>query len=103
MYIILYLTGFYPIIIAASQMWLLGQLLPLMIGEQVTEEDPHWVCYINLLRILCIVTAVEITEDAISILQMLIEDYLDQFTSLYPNSITYKIHSLIHLPRQIKL
>ena len=47
----------------ASQIWLLGRLLPLMVGEHVPENEPHWLCFINLLRILTIATAFEITKD----------------------------------------
>jgi len=93
----------YNYFMAASQIWLLGRLLPLMVGDYVPEDDAHWICFINILRILCIATAFEITPDAISVLQMLIEDYLYQFNILYPNSITPKLHYMLHLPRQIQL
>ena len=83
-------------------MWLLGRLLPLMVGNCVPEADGHWLCFINLLKILCIATAVEITPDAVALLQMLIEDYLHQFNGLYPDSITPKMHYLLHLPSQIQ-
>lgn len=88
---------------SASQMWLLSRLLPLMVGDCVPEDDSHWICYINILRILCIATAFEITQDAVAVLQMLIEDYLRQFNALYPGTITPKMHYLLHLPRQIQL
>lgn len=52
-------------------MWLLGHLLPLMVGDCVPDDDHHWICFVNLLRILCVGTAVEITPEAIDILQML--------------------------------
>lgn len=83
-------------------MWLFGRLLPLIVGSSVPEDDIHWKCFVNLLRILCLATAVEVTGDSVDILQMLIEDYLDQFNLLYPNSITPKMHYLLHLPNQIK-
>lgn len=88
--------------IIASQMWLLGRLLPVMIGESVPGDDTHWICFIDLLRILCISSAFEITEDAISVLTLLIENYLFQYNHLYPNSITPKCHILLHLPDQIR-
>ena len=72
-------------------------------GEYVPEKDTHWICYVNLLRILCIATAVEVTDSAVSMLTLLIEDYLFLFNNLYPNSITPKMHYLLHLPNQIKL
>ena len=86
----------------ASQMWLLGRLLPLMVGEYVPEVDAHWICFVNFLRILCLATAVEVTHNSTDILQILIEDYLCVFNSLYSNAITPKMHYLLHLPSQIK-
>ena len=83
-------------------MWLLGRLLPIMVGDLVPEDDNHWQCYIDLLRIMCIVTAVEVTENFINILTMLIECYLSTFNALFPDSITPKMHYLLHLPDQIK-
>lgn len=46
-------------------MWLLGRLLPLMVGDRVPQDDPHWLCFLDLLRILCMATSVEVTETAI--------------------------------------
>ena len=37
--------------IIASQMWLLGRLIPFMFGEKVSEDDKHWKNYLLLLRI----------------------------------------------------
>ena len=84
-------------------MWLLGRLLPLMVGKYVPDDDTHWRCYVQLLRILCIATAVEVTDDTASLLSLLIQDYLVTFNSLYPDSITPKLHYLLHLPRQMQL
>ncbi len=70
---------------AASQMWLLGRLLPLMVGEFVPNDDPHWICYLGLLSVIVLCTAFEFTSDSIETLQLSIEDYL---LRLYPNSIT---------------
>lgn len=89
------------VMLAAAQMWLLGRLLPLMVGKYVAEDDRHWICFTNLLRILTISTAFEVTEDDVSILTLLVEDYLQQFNELYPNSITPKMHYLLHLPEQV--
>lgn len=87
----------------SSQMWLLGCLLPLIVGRYVPDDDAHWRCYMQLLRILTISTAIEVTEDTISILSFLIRDYLVAFNSLHPGSITPKLHYLLHLPRQMQL
>lgn len=82
-------------------MWPCGRLLPLMVGDCIPEKDCHWQCFVNLLRILCVGTAVEITPEAIDILQILIDDYLWQFNRLKPSSMTHKMHYSLHFPSQI--
>ena len=75
----------------ASQMWLLGRLLPLMIGQYVPNDDPHWVCFLELLSLLVLSTAVEVTSDSITDLKMIVESYLVHYNELYPNSMTPKM------------
>lgn len=58
------------IALLASQMWLLGRLLPLMVGDHVPEDDDHWICYVDLLRIMCIATATEVTNDSVEMLTL---------------------------------
>lgn len=84
-------------------MWLLGRLLPVIFGKYVPDSDTHWKCYVQLLRILTISTATEVTDDTVATLSLLIRDYLTTFNSLYPDSITPKFHYLLHLPRQMQL
>lgn len=73
-----------------------------MVGQYVPEDDEHWNCFLNLLRILTIATAFEVTQDGVAMLSSLIEDYLLQFNSLYHGCVTPKIHYLLHLPEQIQ-
>ena len=73
-----------------------------MVGRYIPDEDPHWMCFMELLRILVLSTAVEVTEDTISDLAMVIEGYLFQYNKLYPDSMTPKTHYLLHLPEQIR-
>lgn len=84
-------------------MWLLGRLLPLIVGKYIPNDDAHWRCYVQLLRILTISTAIEVTEDTVSNLSLCIQDYLVTFNSLYPDSITPKLHYLLHLPLHMQL
>ena len=77
-------------------MWLLGSIATHHGGDLVPEDDNHWQCYIDLLRIMSIVTAVEVTENFINILTMLIECYLSTFNALFlipslQRCITYSI------------
>ena len=87
----------------ASQMWCLGRFLPLIVGVHVPEHDSHWRCYLQLLQILTLSTAVEVTVDTAAMLRLLVKDYLVDFNRLYPGSMTPKLHYLLHLPDQMKL
>ena len=84
-------------------MWLLGRLLPLIVGKYVPNHDAHWRCYVQLLRILTISTSTEATDYTISTLTLLVRDYLMAINTLYPNSITPKLYYLLHLPQQMQL
>lgn len=83
-------------------MWLLGRLLPLMVGKYIPNDDPDWVCYLELLMILVLSTAVEVTQETISDLKLIVESYLFHYNKLYPSSMTPKMHYLLHLPEQIR-
>ena len=41
----------------ASQMWLLGRLLHILVGQYVPEDDEHWCNYLLLLNIVDIMFA----------------------------------------------
>ena len=86
----------------ASQMWLLGRLLPLMVGVRVPDGDSHWLCFMELLMIAVLSTAVEVTDDTAYGLTVIIESYLFHFNKLYPDSMTPKMHYLLHLPEQMR-
>lgn len=65
-------------------MWLLGLLLPQMIGERVSEVDEYWVHYLDPAN-----------------LDALIHDYLqDPSPSPHASEIP-KLHYLVHMPRLI--
>ena len=83
-------------------MWLLGRLLPLMVGHRVKEGDEKWDCYIQLLKIVTLATAFEISELTINLMTLLVEDYLRDYNHLYLSMVP-KLHYLIHLPQQMKL
>ena len=84
-------------------MWLLGRLIPLLVREYVPTDDVHWKCYLRLLQITTIVTSVNINKDTISLLALIIREYLFTYNRLHPDKFTPKLHYLIHLPRQIEL
>ena len=83
-------------------MWLLGRLLPIMIGKKIPEDDDNWSNYLVLLEIVDLLFASEITEDEVCYLSTLILDHHTELCKLYPQaSVTPKMHYLIHIPRLI--
>lgn len=81
-------------------MWLLGRLLPILIGSSVPEGDEKWQNFLLLLDMVEILFARQITEDTPGVLHQLIEEHHTNFTRLYPDqSVIPKMHFLVHTPR----
>ena len=70
-----------------------------MVGQYVLSDDPHWMCYMELLSIIVLSTAVEVSSDSIADLTLAVENYLFHYNKLYSNSMTPK---MLHLPEQMK-
>lgn len=86
----------------ASQMWNLAICLPLMIGDEIPEDDSEWECYLLLLNILQICVSKVISMDLVEYLRVLKESYLSAFCECYPGiNIIPKQHYVVHLPNQI--
>lgn len=47
----------------AAQMWLLGRMLPMIIGSKVNDGDDYWLNYMDMLTITDMLLAPELTED----------------------------------------
>ena len=87
---------------SASQMIVLSQHFPLLIGDRVPLEDHHWKSFLLLLRICLIALSPVCTPDTIAYLSVLIEEKLTSFKVLYPNErLLPKHHYMIHYPTQI--
>ena len=86
----------------AAQMWLLGRLLPVMVGKKVPQDDDYWTNFTDLLTIMDLLLSPELTEDDVANMSTLILDHHIQFCVLYPSSsVIPKMHYLIHMPRLI--
>jgi hypothetical protein len=86
----------------AMQMWTLGRFLPLAIGHLVDENDEYWLNFLRLLDIMDILFAKKVPRNLIGYLESLISDHHHGFKIIYPNnSITPKMHNMIHMPRLI--
>lgn len=81
-------------------MWLLGRLLPIIVGKCVPKNDKKWLNYLLLLDITDILFARRITEDTPGVLHAYIFEHHTNFTQLYPmESVIPKMHYIIHAPR----
>lgn len=80
-----------------------GTIHPLLVGDKVPEEDERWMNYLTLLQIMEFVFAPAINQGQIGYLEMLIEDFLYEFSRLYPDRpLLPKMHYLIHIPNWIR-
>ena len=76
----------------AAQMWLLGRILPIIIGDLVPEGDHYWENYLIMMRIVDILFSPRTTEDLIGYLSQKIYLHHSQFKASYLNdSIISKI------------
>ena len=51
------------IIYLASQMWLLGRILPILIGDLVLEDNEYWILFLKLMDTVDILFSPTIIED----------------------------------------
>lgn len=82
---------------SGCQTWLLGTILPLIIGPYMSTKDKHYQNFLNCLEICRIIFSFEVSQWMVIYLRDLIEVYLSDFKSLYGHLIP-KQHHLIHYP-----
>lgn len=81
-------------------MWLLGRILPLLIGEFVPEQNAHWELFLQMMDIVDLLFAPNTSADHAAYLATLINDHHHDFRRLYPSSsILPKLHFMVHMPR----
>ena len=83
-------------------MWTLAILLPLMIGDKVPEDDPHWLCFLLLLEITRFCSARTVSTASAAVLAAFIEQHHQEFCRCYPTvKMTPKTHYMVHFPQQM--
>lgn len=88
--------------VSASQMWLLGRSMPLLIGSFVPSDDDYWKNFCKFLSITQLLFSPRLRENDLAVLQESIMSHHQKFAALYPsNSVIPKLHFLIHMPRLI--
>ena len=81
-------------------MWLLGRILPLLVGDNVPNDDEKWANFLLMMDIVDRLFCTQVTEDDAVYLQWLINDHHKAFAFLYPEySLIPKMHFMIHMPR----
>ena len=88
----------------ASQMWCLGRLLPVMLGESVPVEDENWECFILLMTIVDYIFAPVISKESLPYVQQIIQEHHEKFKEVYPScNLIPKMHYMIHIPKWIEM
>jgi hypothetical protein len=87
---------------SATQLWLLGVNLPLMVGVNIPEDDIAWTCFTTLLNILRLVFASSISNFQLAQLETLIDEYLVGYKNSFDLDIIPKMHHLVHYPGIIR-
>lgn len=88
---------------SASQMLLLVRVLPLLIGDKISTDDPHWCCFLLLRKTLDIVLSPIVSTNQISSLKLLIKEHHTRYVALYGlDAYIPKMHFLLHYPEQIE-
>ena len=93
----------YVVVVVASQMWLLGRLLQLLIYQWIPEQNEQWLSYLLLLDIVDIILAPSIDMEDTALLCAMVQDHHYDFVTIYPGvSVIPKMHSMIHMARLIQ-
>lgn len=83
-------------------MWLLGRVLPLLIGDFVSDDEPKWENFLQMMEIVDLLFSPVSNSDDVAYLATLIEEHHIEFVKLYPNSsVIPKMHFMVHMPRLI--
>lgn len=65
-------------------MWCLGKFLPQVISNSIPKDDETWLHFLLLINIVDIIFSPVVSLEDLGILGGYIEEYLWQFTCIYP-------------------
>ncbi|XP_070529955.1 uncharacterized protein [Cardiocondyla obscurior] len=78
------------------------RLFGIFVGDLVYEDNPYWQLYLLMRQILDVILAKKLSKGSISYLKVLIQEHHELFISLAGESLTPKLHFLIHYPTIIE-
>ena len=89
--------------VSASQYWCLARFLPLLVGSRIPSDDCFWKFYLTFLEILDIVSSPRVSNDSVTELEVLLQEFFREFKRLYPTlAIIPKMHFLLLYPQFIR-
>lgn len=84
----------------ATENWSLLRLLPILIGEKITDtDDPIWQLTIQLKELVELICAPKISHSQVALLSVLIVEYLETRKEMFPDcKLKPKHHYIVHYP-----
>jgi hypothetical protein len=86
----------------SSEMLCFAMNLPFMIGGFISEDDPVWIFFIDLLKILDIIMEPEVLESNLKYLDALIEQHHKFYTKYFKDELKPKHHFMVHYSNVIR-
>ncbi len=81
----------------------LAYVLPLVLGENLDTDDPHYRHFLGMIQVVVFAFSPFADDACASKLEQLLHSYCTQFKHLYPNStIKPKMHYMLHLVEQVR-
>lgn len=86
---------------SASEMLVLIRYFGLLIGDFVPDEEPVWILYITMPRILDILVSVSLEKDSCSLLKTLVGELNELYLKYSKKFLKPKFHFMLHYPNFI--
>ena len=88
---------------SAAQKWCLFRLLPFLIAHCIPPNCSNWDVFLLCRDIVDIVTAPKIKRESLSVLNLLVCEFLTKLKDLFGDVITPKSHYMTHYARLIAI
>jgi len=89
--------------LTAIEMLNLVLALNLMVGDLVPDGDPAWEVYLMLRLIVLYCCGLAFSVDELQYFQTIVEQFLQEYRSVFASPVTLKFHNMVHDPRVIRM